>query len=249
MTFEREGARPDGTAVKVGFSLAFARDDRAPDARLCDLPAAFSRELLEFGVPAASQHGKWRCGRGAGRRKPGRPSCFSLGVHAACGICMPHRVAFRRRRRAAKSRSWIPPPFAAISGVSRLIFHRRAARRAAVQCARPSGARGRIRCRWHRIWPLYGAQSSPRQPPWARRLRSIDEGTWFRPPAMVSLPRCGGADLLPGRSISHQSGNGVSSRAGRARCLPWRPDRRGRPFAAVKAELPPDATIDDYCGC
>jgi catechol 2,3-dioxygenase-like lactoylglutathione lyase family enzyme len=31
MSFEREGRRPDGTAVKVGFSLAFADDKRAPD--------------------------------------------------------------------------------------------------------------------------------------------------------------------------------------------------------------------------
>lgn len=29
--FEREGKRPDGTAVKVAFSLAFARDPKAPD--------------------------------------------------------------------------------------------------------------------------------------------------------------------------------------------------------------------------
>jgi len=31
MHFEREGKRPDGSAVKVGFSLAFAEDRRAPD--------------------------------------------------------------------------------------------------------------------------------------------------------------------------------------------------------------------------
>jgi len=30
--FEREGQRPDGTPVKLGFSLAFARDPGAPDA-------------------------------------------------------------------------------------------------------------------------------------------------------------------------------------------------------------------------
>jgi len=32
MKFEREGRRPDGSAVKVAFSLAFARDAKAPDA-------------------------------------------------------------------------------------------------------------------------------------------------------------------------------------------------------------------------
>jgi catechol 2,3-dioxygenase-like lactoylglutathione lyase family enzyme len=31
MRFEREGSRPDGSAVKVGFSLAFAEDKSAPD--------------------------------------------------------------------------------------------------------------------------------------------------------------------------------------------------------------------------
>jgi catechol 2,3-dioxygenase-like lactoylglutathione lyase family enzyme len=30
LSFEREGKRPDGTPVKVGFSLAFARDAKAP---------------------------------------------------------------------------------------------------------------------------------------------------------------------------------------------------------------------------
>jgi catechol 2,3-dioxygenase-like lactoylglutathione lyase family enzyme len=31
LTFEREGTQPDGTKMKVGFSLAFARDPLAPD--------------------------------------------------------------------------------------------------------------------------------------------------------------------------------------------------------------------------
>src|SRR5215831_3498655 len=31
LRFEREGKRPDGVAIKVGFSLAFARDQRAPE--------------------------------------------------------------------------------------------------------------------------------------------------------------------------------------------------------------------------
>ena len=35
MRFEREGKRPDGTPVKVGFSLAFAKDRRAPDIHFC----------------------------------------------------------------------------------------------------------------------------------------------------------------------------------------------------------------------
>jgi catechol 2,3-dioxygenase-like lactoylglutathione lyase family enzyme len=35
MRFEREGRRPDGSAVNVGFSLAFAEDKRAPDIHFC----------------------------------------------------------------------------------------------------------------------------------------------------------------------------------------------------------------------
>jgi hypothetical protein len=35
MRFEREGKRPDGTPVKVGFSLAFAEDKHAPDIHFC----------------------------------------------------------------------------------------------------------------------------------------------------------------------------------------------------------------------
>ena len=35
MRFEREGKRPDGTTVKLGFSLAFADDKDAPKARFC----------------------------------------------------------------------------------------------------------------------------------------------------------------------------------------------------------------------
>jgi Glyoxalase-like domain len=35
MRFEREGRRPDGSAVKVAFSLAFAEDKRARDIHFC----------------------------------------------------------------------------------------------------------------------------------------------------------------------------------------------------------------------
>jgi Glyoxalase-like domain len=35
MRFDREGKRPDGSTVKVGFSLAFAEDRLAPDIHFC----------------------------------------------------------------------------------------------------------------------------------------------------------------------------------------------------------------------
>jgi catechol 2,3-dioxygenase-like lactoylglutathione lyase family enzyme len=53
LRFEREGKRPDGTAVKVGFSLAFARDARAPAIGF----AACQQHLPEnFWNPSFQQH-------------------------------------------------------------------------------------------------------------------------------------------------------------------------------------------------
>jgi len=53
--FERQAKRPDGTTVKVAFSLAFAADAKTPDIGYFYLPAAFSREFLESGIPGAPQ--------------------------------------------------------------------------------------------------------------------------------------------------------------------------------------------------
>jgi catechol 2,3-dioxygenase-like lactoylglutathione lyase family enzyme len=53
ISFEREGRRPDGTAVKVGFSLAFARDDRAPDAGFATCQQHYPEN---FWNPAFQQH-------------------------------------------------------------------------------------------------------------------------------------------------------------------------------------------------
>ncbi len=53
MSFERDGSRPDGTAVKVGFSLAFARDDAAPDAAFATCQQHFPEN---FWNPAFQQH-------------------------------------------------------------------------------------------------------------------------------------------------------------------------------------------------
>ncbi len=53
MRFEREGARPDGAAVKVGFSLAFADDRLAPDIHF----AACQQHYPEnFWNPAFQKH-------------------------------------------------------------------------------------------------------------------------------------------------------------------------------------------------
>ena len=53
LTFEREGKRPDGAAVKVGFSLAFARDDEAPEIGFATCQQHFPEN---FWNPAFQQH-------------------------------------------------------------------------------------------------------------------------------------------------------------------------------------------------
>ena len=53
MTFEREGSRPDGSTAKVGFSLAFARDDKAPEIGFATCQQHFPEN---FWNPAFQQH-------------------------------------------------------------------------------------------------------------------------------------------------------------------------------------------------
>src|SRR5262245_2289456 len=53
MQFEREGKRPDGTPVKVGFSLAFARDGKAPATGFAVCRQHFPEN---FWNPAFQQH-------------------------------------------------------------------------------------------------------------------------------------------------------------------------------------------------
>lgn len=53
MTFEREGRRPDGSTVKVAFSLAFARDPKAPEIGFAVCQQHFPEN---FWNPAFQQH-------------------------------------------------------------------------------------------------------------------------------------------------------------------------------------------------
>jgi Glyoxalase-like domain len=53
MRFEREGKRPDGSAVKVGFSLAFARDAKAPAIGFAVCQQHFPENFWD---PAFQQH-------------------------------------------------------------------------------------------------------------------------------------------------------------------------------------------------
>jgi catechol 2,3-dioxygenase-like lactoylglutathione lyase family enzyme len=53
MQFEREGRRPDGSAVKVGFSLAFAADQAAPDIHFATCQQHYPEN---FWNPAFQKH-------------------------------------------------------------------------------------------------------------------------------------------------------------------------------------------------
>jgi catechol 2,3-dioxygenase-like lactoylglutathione lyase family enzyme len=53
MRFEREGKRPDGSMVKVGFSLAFAEDKSTPDIHFCICQQHFPEN---FWNPAFQKH-------------------------------------------------------------------------------------------------------------------------------------------------------------------------------------------------
>jgi len=53
MSFEREAKRPDGTPVKVGFSLAFARDAKAPEIGFATCQQHYPEN---FWNPAFQQH-------------------------------------------------------------------------------------------------------------------------------------------------------------------------------------------------
>jgi hypothetical protein len=53
LRFDREGKRPDGTAVKVGFSLAFAADEAAPDIHFASCQQHYPEN---FWNPAFQHH-------------------------------------------------------------------------------------------------------------------------------------------------------------------------------------------------
>jgi hypothetical protein len=59
--FAREGTKPDGTPVKLAFSLAFASDPASPNVR--GVPASFPGKLLGPGVSDPCQR------RGSGARR------------------------------------------------------------------------------------------------------------------------------------------------------------------------------------
>ena len=68
MRFEREGKRPDGAPVKLGFSLAFADDRLAPEIHFATCQQHYPEN---FWNPAFQKHANgavWHCRRRRGRR-------------------------------------------------------------------------------------------------------------------------------------------------------------------------------------
>jgi len=102
MRFEREGKRPDGTTTKVGFSLAFARDAKAPGIGFAVCQQHFPEN---FWNPAFQQHPN----TGAPSRawcwwpKTRRTITFSCRPSPPYATLPPHRAELPRQRRAATS--------------------------------------------------------------------------------------------------------------------------------------------------
>ena len=76
MRFEREGKRPDGSAVKVAFSLAFAEDKAAPDIHFAVCQQHYPEN---FWNPAFQQHANGAAAMAGGievAHEPGRLCAF-----------------------------------------------------------------------------------------------------------------------------------------------------------------------------
>ena len=104
MKFEREGKRPDGSTVKVGFSLAFARDGKAPQIGFATCQQHFPEN---FWNPAFQQHPNTASGI-AGvvlvAENPSRPSHLPLRLQRRARAARDLERRHRDRRRAATSR-------------------------------------------------------------------------------------------------------------------------------------------------
>lgn len=87
MRFEREGRRPDGTTVKVGFSFAFARDAKAPAIGFAVCQQHFPENFWE---PAFQRHANTASGIEAAVLVAEEPSEHRAFLSAFAGV---HNVA------------------------------------------------------------------------------------------------------------------------------------------------------------
>jgi hypothetical protein len=83
MRFEREGKRPDGAAVKVGFSLAFARDAKAAAVGFAVSQQHFPENFWD---PAFQQHGNTASGIEAAVLVAENPSEHRAFLSAFAGV-------------------------------------------------------------------------------------------------------------------------------------------------------------------
>jgi catechol 2,3-dioxygenase-like lactoylglutathione lyase family enzyme len=83
LRFEREGKRPDGSAVKVGFSLAFARDPQAPQIGFAACQQHFPEN---FWNPAFQQHANTVSGVGGAVLVAGNPNDHHGFLSALSGV-------------------------------------------------------------------------------------------------------------------------------------------------------------------
>ncbi len=83
MRFEREGKRPDGAAVKVGFSLAFARDAKAAAVGFAVCQQHFPENFWD---PAFQQHGNTASGIEAAVLVAENPSEHRAFLSAFAGV-------------------------------------------------------------------------------------------------------------------------------------------------------------------
>jgi catechol 2,3-dioxygenase-like lactoylglutathione lyase family enzyme len=83
MRFEREGKRPDGSTVKVAFSLVFARDAGAPEVGFATCQQHFPES---FWNPAFQQHANTASGVGAVVLVAENPSDHHIFLSAFSGV-------------------------------------------------------------------------------------------------------------------------------------------------------------------
>jgi catechol 2,3-dioxygenase-like lactoylglutathione lyase family enzyme len=83
MRFEREAKRPDGSTVKVGFSLAFARDPQAPQIGFAACEQHFPEN---FWNPAFQQHANTVSGVGGVVLVAENPSDHHIFLSALSGV-------------------------------------------------------------------------------------------------------------------------------------------------------------------
>ena len=103
MRFEREGRRPDGSPVKVGFSLAFAENKQAPAIHFAVCQQHYPENFWNSGFSEPRQRRPDNCRRRDGGGTANAPPRLPARLHrraggARYGRRFHHRAAARRGR-------------------------------------------------------------------------------------------------------------------------------------------------------